>query len=149
MTHDVFGDLRDWGRVIEQVRRMRDDGSLDDHCPGLARLLRYPSNWRIRESALRAAAELERPSDEVLRAAVRILEDDEIDFKTRVLAGTAVCHALSRSPGTISETAKSEAMKCIADLLSMPQPPALQRSARAWQQYLLPPKRALSIVVGR
>jgi hypothetical protein len=149
MTYDVFGDLRDWGRVIEQVRRMRDDGSLDDHCPGLARLVRYPSNWRIRESALRAAAELEKPSDEVLRAAVRVLEDDEIDFKTRVLAGTAVCQALSRDTGTISAAVRSDAMKCIANLLSTPQPPALQRSARAWQQYLLPAKRALSIVVGR
>lgn len=31
MSYDVFGDFQDWGRVLDQVQKMRGDGALDEH----------------------------------------------------------------------------------------------------------------------
>lgn len=52
MKGDVFGDLRAWGRVLGQIAELRKAKKLDEHQEGLTRILRYPSNWRLREEVL-------------------------------------------------------------------------------------------------
>jgi len=144
MSYDVFGDLQEWGRVLDQVHMMREDGALDNHQQGLARLARYPFNWQLRQAALRAIAELKRPTEEVLRVAVQIMLDDNNDLETRILAGGAVSGVLSNGGGTIGDSARSAATEGIRDLLAKPQPPVLRTSARRWQQCLLPAAEAIT-----
>lgn len=144
MIYDIFGDLQEWGRVLDQVRRTREDGTLDRHQSGLTRLIRYPYNWQLREAGLRAAAELKRPTDDVLRAAVQVLADEEADLETRTLAGHAVSRMLRNGDAHISDTARSEAIESIDDLLSKQGPPVLHASARSWQESLLSAGKAVS-----
>lgn len=134
MNYDVFGDLQEWGRVLEQVEKMREDGVLDNHQQGLARLARYPFNWQIRQAGLRAMAELRRPGDEVIRIATQIMRDENSDLETRILAGSALSACLGNGNGTASESARLDAAGSIRDLLGKPQPPLLHKFARAWQQ---------------
>lgn len=126
MSYDMFGDLREWGRVLDQVQQLREDGALDNHQAALARLARYPYNWRLRQAGLRAIAGLERPADEVLRIAVRIMIDDRIDLDTRILAGAAVNAILGKAGATISDGARYEAARSVQDLFSKPHPPVLR-----------------------
>ncbi|MGE5644628.1 MAG: hypothetical protein ACM336_02430 [Acidobacteriota bacterium] len=136
MSHYLFGDLQEWGRVLDQVRRLRQDGTLDQHQPELARLVRYPSNWQLRQAGLRAAAELKTAGDEVLRATVRVLADEEMDLDTRVLAGNAVSRMLGAADSRIGDAARAEAIGAIGDLLKKHQPPVLHECARRWQESL-------------
>ncbi len=131
MNYDMFGDLQDWGRVLEQIGKMSEDGKLDDHQPGLARVARYPFNWQLRQAALRAIAGLKRPTDEVLHVAAQILLDDNGDVETRILAGNALS-------GALSDSARSEAARTIQALLERPGPPVLHMSARGWLEALCP-----------
>ncbi len=136
MSYDVFGDLQEWGRVLDQVQKMRADGAFDDHQQGLARLARYPFNWQLRQAGRRAIAELKRPCDEVIQVAVQIMMDEKNDMGTRLLAVQAVRGALRKGCGTISEPARLEAVTSIRDLLAKPQPPVLHASARGWEEGL-------------
>jgi hypothetical protein len=133
MSSDIFGDLQEWGQVLDRVRRMREDGTLDRHQPGLARLVRYPFNWQLRQAGLRAAAELKTPTDEVLRAAAQVMADEKTDLETRILAGGAVSRILGNGDGRISDAARAEAIGSIHDLLAKPQPPVLHTFARKWE----------------
>ncbi len=135
MSYDVFGDLREWGRVLDQVRRMREDGTSGQHQAGLARLARYPYNWRLRQAALCAMAELKQPCEEVLRAALGILADEGGDLETRVLAGMALCGMLNGCE-SIGDDAHGEAAASIAELSAKPQPPVLQAYVRKAQALL-------------
>ncbi|HWQ54483.1 MAG TPA: hypothetical protein VN442_12435 [Bryobacteraceae bacterium] len=134
MSYDLFNNLQEWGCVLDQVQKIREDGALDSHQEGLARLARYPFNWQLRETALRAIAELKRPTEEVLRIAVQIMADENNDLETRILAGNAVSSVLSNGHGTISDVARFAATECIRDLLARQEPPVLHSSARMWYQ---------------
>jgi hypothetical protein len=133
MNYDVFGDLQDWGRVLDQIGEMRVDGTLEDHQPGLARVARYPFNWQLRQAALRAIARLKRPAGEVIRVAAQILLDENGDLETRTLAGNALSAALSDHG---DDSARSEAVRSIQALLEKPEPPVLHMSARGWLESL-------------
>lgn len=134
MSYDVFGDLQEWGRVLDQVQEMRKDGTADNHQQGLARLVRYPFNWQVRQAGLRAIAELKQPTDEVLGVAVQIVVDEKNDLETRILAGGALNRILNNGCGTISGTARSEATESLRDLLATPQPPVLHKCLCRCQQ---------------
>jgi hypothetical protein len=136
MSYDMFGDLQDWGRVLDQVQKMRADGALDEHQQGLARIARYPFNWQLRQAGLRAIAELKRPCDEVIQVSVQIMMDEKNDLETRILAGHAVSGVLRIGNGTLSERTRSEAANSIRDLLAQPQPPVLHAFARGWEDVL-------------
>lgn len=136
MSYDVFGDLQDWGRVLDQVQKMRADGALDEHQQGLARIVRYPFNWQLRQAGLRAIVELKRPCDEVIQVSVQIIMDEKNDLETRILAGHAVSGVLRIGNGTLSERTRSEAANSIRDLLAQPQPPVLHAFARGWEDVL-------------
>lgn len=45
MYSDIFGNLTDWGRVIEMLDRLKELKKLDRNQDGLTRVLRYRDNW--------------------------------------------------------------------------------------------------------
>lgn len=145
MSYDMFGDLQDWGRVLDQVQKMRADGALDEHQQGLARIARYPFNWQLRQAGLRAIAELKRPCDEVIQVSVQVMMDEKNDLETRILAGHAVCGVLRIGNGTLSERTRAEAATSIRDLLAQPQPPVLHAFARGWEEVLSETSKAAAI----
>ncbi len=134
MNSDVFGNLQEWGRVLDQLQQMREDGTLDNHQQGLARLAQYPFNWQLRQAALCAIAELKQPTDEVLQIAIQIVTDDNFDLGTRILAGNAVSGVLGNGSGVrLSTDARTKAVKSIKNLMEKPQPPVFHTLARKCQ----------------
>lgn len=41
MNQDIFGDLREWGVVLERLNDLKQSQKLDDYQEGLTRILRY------------------------------------------------------------------------------------------------------------
>jgi hypothetical protein len=137
MNSGVFGDLQEWDRVLDRLRQMRENGTLDNHQHRLAQLAQYPFNWQLRQAALRAIAELKRPADEVLQIAVQIVVEDNFDLGTRILAVSAVSAVLGNGNGaSISNDARNKAVKSIKNLLEKPQTPVVQTLALQCQASL-------------
>lgn len=99
MTSDIFGDLREWGCVLEQISQLAKNGKLGEHQEGLARILRYRENWRLREEVLKAVGGLESPSRELLSAILDIASDDRLYFEVRILAIQAVERMIANTTG--------------------------------------------------
>ena len=53
MQPDPFGNLQDWGHAMELLTTLSDNGKLNECQPGLARILAFQGNWRIREETLK------------------------------------------------------------------------------------------------
>jgi hypothetical protein len=95
MTMDIFGDLREWNRVIGQLEQLKDSAQLDEHQDGLARLLRYRFNWRIREKAIQSLSTLSEPDDRILLLVFEIISDEHTESDLRTLAANSFCGLIS------------------------------------------------------
>lgn len=130
---DIFGDLREWGRVLDQLARVTSAGRLDQHEEGLTRLLRYRYNWQIRQAAIHAVPKLDRPSKEVIDVLIRIVTDEFCDLETRILACDAVRESIHRRR-LLSDSSEfeAEAARQASEILRTPQPPALRKAVEQW-----------------
>lgn len=133
MGRNVFGNLEEWGRVLEQLGELARTGSLDEHQEALAELLRYPDNWRLREAALETVPLLSHPSDALVREISAILLDEGLYHQVRVLAAEALAAALDRradhpreNRGGLRRTVREQ----LNTLLSCPAAPLLHQAAR-------------------
>lgn len=90
METDVFGNLTDWGKVLETLKELKESGALDEHQAGLQRVLRYRENWRLREYVLECLGEIDRPTDELIQEVCRIMCDDSAYIDMRILAASAL-----------------------------------------------------------
>ena len=127
MTGDPFGDLGEWGRVIEKLQQMKEEGELDDAQPGLIRLIRYPDNWRIREQALIAARQVARPDSALLGAIATVLMDAHTYADVRILAARALGDLASpdRQTGSPDGFGPDEILVILKDQLATPEAPVL------------------------
>lgn len=99
MSDDVFGNLRDWGSVIDRIEAMEKQRTLDHHQQGLARILRYRDNWRLRETVLKCIKHIRRPSGELLQALLAIMMDESIYHEARLMAAEALASAVVLQDG--------------------------------------------------
>ncbi len=130
---DIFGDLREWGRVLKQIELLGLAGQLDEHEEGLTRVLRYRYNWQLRQAALRAASHLKRPSKDLFDVLIGIVTDDYGDLETRLLACNAVRDLIRTErcqPGT--GDLESQATQLADEILRVPQPPVLRKAVEQW-----------------
>lgn len=97
MSGDIFGNLREWGHVVEQITELTSSGRLDEHQEGLARILRYRDNWRLREEVLKAIGVLRSPSSELLSQILNIAGDDGVYYEARILAVEALEQLITRA----------------------------------------------------
>jgi len=95
MGGDIFGNLREWGQVPEQITELRATGRLDEHQAGLVRLLRYRDNWRLREMVLKSMKDLSAPSDELISEVLGLLADEGLYYEARILAAQALADLLT------------------------------------------------------
>ena len=95
MSTDVFGDLREWKRVLEHLEYLKNSGQLDESQEGLARLLRYRFNWRIREKAVHSLSSLSAPENHILLVVLEIIADEHTEFDLRTLSADALCGLIS------------------------------------------------------
>ena len=95
MSDDIFGNLREWGQIPEQIAELADTGKLDEHQAGLVRILRYRNNWRLREMALRSMRDLRAPSNELISEVLSIIADEGVYYEARILAAQALVDLLT------------------------------------------------------
>ena len=128
MNGDSFGDLREWGRALEEVEKHTKAGTLDDVQGGLARLIRYRENWRLRERALVAARAVTAPDVELLSAILNVALDENTYTDARVLATRALGDLVPRrAPVPVPDGCDPEAVaSALAERLEHPQAPVLR-----------------------
>lgn len=132
MPRDIFDDLTDWGRVLAELASLRDKGLLDDHQAGLARLVRYRDNWRLREEALKCAAQVRQANDLFIADSLNVLVDQDLALSTRILAARALGHLLPRRPPQgPSKLDPATVIKTMSDLVARRCSPALDEEVRA------------------
>lgn len=131
MCCDVFGNLREWENIPEQVQLLSRDRTLDERQGELVRLLRCEGNWKLRELALRALTNLKAPSSEVITEVVNIIRSGEVYWETRVLAIEAL-RGLFEKEDAWRDAARRELARSVFErlqsLVPSPEPPVLKNS---------------------
>lgn len=122
MRQDPFGDLNDWGSVLEVLDDLADNGKLAECQPGLIRILQYKGNWQLREEVLKRVGEIQTPSDEMIFQVLAILADDNIYYDARILAGDALIQLLKSDRTRFCDEINKELLKTIERLRNTPQP---------------------------
>ena len=146
MANDIFGDLQNWGHVLDQMGRLAREGSLDQHQAGLARVARYPFNWRLREAALRTIGLLKEPTEEVIEVVLRILTNEHGDLDMRILAGDALARLLSNgAAASMSDRMRCRIAQSMQDILGTTGPPVLHAAAQGWREQLQQTARVAAI----
>lgn len=130
MQFDSFGNLRDWGPVLDQLRQLTHEGKLGDHQPELIRILRYQGNWRLREEVLHRISSIEQPSKALLEQVLRIIADKNIYFEARILACQSMANLLKRSNYPFDDAIRDAVVGTLAKLLATPEPPIFTDALR-------------------
>lgn len=128
MKQDLFGNLTDWVAVLDLIEELSDKGELSDYQPGLSRILRYKGNWRLREEVLKRVGEIKNLSAELILQVVDLLEDDNIYYDARILAGDALVKMLKGNNGGVSKELKYKIETTVEKLSSTPQPPHFHKA---------------------
>jgi hypothetical protein len=110
MKTDIFGNLMEWGEVLKKLMQLRDTKTLNDHQPGLARILRYRHNWRLRETVLKLIREVENPAEELFRETLHLALDEKAYPEVRVMAVQTVADLMIKNRRIYSK--KEIALRC-------------------------------------
>ena len=133
MGCDEFGNLREWGRVIEQISGLKDAGTLNEHQEGLVRILRYRENWRLRETVLEVVREVKSPSVEFVFGVSAVLTDSGLYGEVRVLAAEALGELLrnrKETEGNAGVRIECEIVEQMKRILDSPGAPVLHDAIR-------------------
>ncbi|MCE5263409.1 MAG: hypothetical protein LLG97_07725 [Deltaproteobacteria bacterium] len=137
MNDQSFGNLKDWGGVLEKLEALAMAGKLGDHQDELIRLLRYNDNWRLREAALGALPRIQAPSPALIDEALAIMMCDDLYHDVRILAADALGKTLRKKAkaGSRGHDKAGEPVGKVLDgmnrLLNDPQPPILHKAVQA------------------
>ena len=128
MKHDPFGNLSDWGSVLEIFKELADTSQLADCQPGLIRILLYKGNWQLREEVLKRVGEIQTPSNELVFQILAILDNDNIYYDVRILAGDALIQLLKSVQDDLCGEMNNEVRKTIEKLRRTPHPPFFDKT---------------------
>lgn len=140
MTDDPFGNLRDWGPVLELLDELATSGKLAECQRGLVRILRYKGNWRLREEVLKRIGGIPSPSDELAGQVLTILSDDNIYYDARIIASNALIELLENSQSSLPQEFILEIRKVIEKLSKSPQPPFFDEAIKKLDSEIGPPR---------
>lgn len=134
MAADVFGNLVDWGRVLKQLEELSVQHLLDEHQPGLARILRWGGNWRLTQWVLAHVPEIHQASDILIAELVNILTNEDASLRDRVSAAQGIGHLLPRRPQQTWDSPSydpARVVQVMRDMLGRPMPPLLHNALDA------------------
>lgn len=126
MTTNGFGDLREWGTVLDKIERLRDTKSLDACQDELVRVLSFRENWRLTERVLEYAGAISQPKDELIGAICKIMCDDDACIDNRILAAAALGELMPKALKDTSNKNHSNnthVVDVMQNLLDVPQAP--------------------------
>jgi hypothetical protein len=131
MKEDPFGNLMDWGNVLDILDDLAENGQLSQCQKGLARVLRYKGNWRLREEVLKCVGHVQHPSAELVHQVISILDDDNIYYEVRIIAGNALIQLLNNPENSTDHELYRGAWKVVEKLISTPQPPFFEKTIKS------------------
>jgi hypothetical protein len=123
MEKDPFGNLTDWGPVLDLLEELSEKGSLSRCQSGLVRILRYKGNWRLREEVLKKVNEVENPCNELVLQLISLLADDNLYYDARILAGNALIQLSRNVQSGFPVELNKEIKKVTEKLKNTPHPP--------------------------
>lgn len=128
MKADPFGNLIDWGPVMQLIEELTEAGRLDECQPGLARILGFKGNWRLREETLKRVPLLQDPSEHVIRQVIKIVGDSNTYFEMRILACASLEALLARRVHPFCSPLQAMLRRTLATQLAVPQPGPFQEA---------------------
>ena len=126
MQPDPFGNLREWGPVLEQVCQMADEGNLSQCQPGLIRILRYRDNWRLREEVLNRIGTIDSPDSELVLQVLNIIADEKLYYEVRILACETMLEMLKNPANVFNSELQTAIRQTVDELLKTPHPPIFE-----------------------
>lgn len=130
MQPDPFGNLRDWGPVMEKLCQLADEGGLSDCQPGLTRILRYRDNWRLREETLKRIGKISNPEDALVGQVLAIIDDENLYFEVRVIACQAMEELLKNTTTVFNAELEKTILEKSEILCSTVLPPLLEQAGK-------------------
>ena len=128
MQPDPFGNLRDWGPVLEHISELTDNGKLSECQPGLTRILAFQGNWRLREETLKRIGFIQNPSNELICQVMNMIADANIYYEMRIIACEAIEELLSRDHHHFYTAMQMTLLQTVLAQLSTPQPPIFKQA---------------------
>ena len=138
MKNDIFGNLTDWGIVLDKLKKLSDSRELDNYQDELIRLLRFDQNWRLREAAIESLPLVENPSLNLAREIISLIKRKDLYYDVRILATDGLeklATTIVNNRGFDKDILKQFVLSILTDLevlLASPEPPifhdALQNS---------------------
>ena len=132
MSSDIFGNLMDWDQAMEKLNHLQRTKKLNEHQPGLVRIMRYRDNWRLRETVLNYAKDITHPSYNLLKEVLNIVMDENVYYDARILAANALASLRKNSKDNKNsdQTTKSAVIEKMETLLGSLQPPIFHEAIR-------------------
>ncbi|MFZ7125090.1 MAG: hypothetical protein ACOWWM_02920 [Desulfobacterales bacterium] len=136
MKSDPFGNLQEWGAVLELLSDLEKNGKLSENQKGLIRILRFRNNWRLREEVLKAMEGVDDPIDELIEAVLAIATDEGVYVDARILAARALEGLMSNRRKQAGEDASESLTQdriegSLRSIIETPQPPVLRDAVEA------------------
>ena len=145
MKSDIFGNLMEWGDVLEKLEQLRNSKTLDDHQGGLVRILRYPHNWRLREAALGVIREVDQPTVELLKETLNIALNGGVYIEARAIAMDVLADLMIKGRRIRSKseiTARSRVLQKMEGLMANTHSPLLREAIESFFKKLANRKTA-------
>ena len=130
MKQDPFGNLTDWGAVLDIFDELADNGKLEECQPGLIRILKYKGNWRLREDVLKRVGEIQNPSDQLICQILSILDDDNTYYDVRILASDTLIQMLKNVQDGFDDGINLSVRKVTERLRTTPHPPIFDNALK-------------------
>jgi len=130
MQPDPFGNLRDWGAVLELIYQLSDESKLNECQPGLIRILRYRDNWRLREEVLNRIGKINKPDNTLVLQVMDIIIDENLYYEVRILACETMMEFLKNGTNTFETEVKKEIRQTVENQLSRQHPPIFEQAMK-------------------
>ena len=138
MENNIFGNLNDWGMILDKLKKLSESRELDSCQNELIRLLRFDKNWRLREAAIESLPFVDNPSSNLAREVLSLIKRKDLYYNVRILATDGLeklTAAIINNRASDKDILKQFVQEIINDmdvLLASPEPPkfhdALQNS---------------------
>ncbi len=86
MEKNIFGNLTDWGIVLEKLEKLSESRELGNYQDELIRLLRFDQNWRLREAAIESLPFVDNPGLNLAREIISLIKRKDLYYDVRILA---------------------------------------------------------------
>lgn len=129
MENMNFGNLMDWGNVLEILEDFKKNDNLDAHQGELIRLFRFDQNWRLREAAIEALESVRKPGVELAKEVYALVGRKDLYYDVRILAVNGLSKLMEKIVGRsdldVDEVNgfMEQAVKGLEEYLETPEPP--------------------------